>query len=82
MKRKTTGRDWRNNYTEEVLKHDSVFKIEELKEADVDHCVNLYCTLVWFWPQAYKSILKVQIAIFSPFGIVQFLFKDKHLLCD
>lgn len=69
--------------TIEILIHDSVSEISEvLKEAEVVHCVKFISYRAVFWPQACNSILKVQIAIFSPFGNVQFLFKHKNLLCE
>lgn len=69
--------------TTEVLIHDSISEIGEvLEEAEVLIVSNVYLLKLYFWPQAYNSILKVQIAIFSPFGNVQFLFKHNHLLCE
>lgn len=66
-----------------ILKHGSVSKIGEEFEGDRgDPLCQIYLIRLCFWPQAYNSILKVQIAIFSPFGNVQFLFKHKHLLCE
>lgn len=64
----------------EVLKHDGVSEMEEAFEGGQGgpFVPNLYLIKPCFWPQAYNSILKVQIAIFSPFGNVQFLFKQQR----
>lgn len=67
----------------EILKHGSVSKTGEEFERDRGGpSCQIYLIKLCFWPQAHNSILKVQIAIFSPFGNVQFLFKHKHLLCE
>lgn len=67
----------------EILKHGSVSKIGEEFDGDRGGLLcQIYLIKLCFWPQAYNSILKVQIAMFSPFGNVQFLFKQKHLLCE
>lgn len=78
-KRKTLLRETRGVIRlVEVLKRDSISKIEQECEGDRGGslCQIYIFSSDIFWLQAYNSILKVQIAIFSPFGNVQFLFKQ------